>query len=175
MLRRKPSAKSLDLPAVTRLRIRSGVATAMPMASRTGDMTRLLKTLLLWLLMAALPIQTMAAVAQSACGLAEHGASTEVAMSAHHHDGMAMSGHAAMAADAAMASHAPADHPHGTVHKHTACTACAACCSGAVAPPALVLPGPAGTGSFAVVLAPSPLATGFIPAALERPPKSLTA
>jgi hypothetical protein len=147
----------------------------MPMAFQTGEMTRLLKTLLLWLLMAALPLQTMAAAAQAACGFAEPGAATETAMPAHHHGDMAMSRHAAMAADAATASDAPAHHSHGAAHKHTACNACAGCCIGAFAPMSVSLPRAARTGSFAVVLAPAPLATGFIPAALERPPKSLTA
>ncbi|WP_089398562.1 hypothetical protein [Noviherbaspirillum humi] len=142
-------------------------------------MTRLLKTLLLWLLMAALPLQGLAAVVKSACAPAEH--ATMIAANAdaghrhaagtahHHHDGAEASAHGA-AHDTVKAAKAEAP-----AHKHASCSACATCCVGALAPPTPSLTTPDHAGSELVVLSPPALAVAHLTAGQERPPKPVSA
>ncbi|CAL61741.1 conserved hypothetical protein; putative exported protein [Herminiimonas arsenicoxydans] len=136
-------------------------------------MNRTLKTLLLWLLVATLPIQGLAAAMQTSCGPAHHTA-LEVAVddNAHHHDGGAMPD-----LDDAVAAHHSAsglsstsDHT-STPHKHLS----SACCVGAIAFTSITLFTPTYTSSELVLVSPSPLVTGFIPTGLERPPKRISA
>jgi hypothetical protein len=55
------------------------------------------------------------------------------------------------------------------------CSACAACCFGATAPPSVVSVAPV-FGTFEVAVTPPIVSfTGFIPAGLERPPRHLSA
>jgi hypothetical protein len=146
-------------------------------------MNPFIKTLLLCLLLAALPLQGMAAAMQVACGPMEHHGLHDLTMSAqpHHHDGDAMdmldmSGIDPAGADAAMRSGMPPDKSVGaTKHKHSACSACASCCAGALAPPSMPVLTPAHSPSLAIVASSAPLVVGFIPAGLERPPKRIAA
>lgn len=142
-------------------------------------MHRFIKTLLLWLLMAALPLQGMAAAMQTACAPMEHHSSSETRVSAqlHHHDGdaMDMSGIDAAGADAVMESSMSPDESFGAKHKHSGCSACASCCIGALAPPFTLIAPPAHGNSLAVAVSPAPLVVRFVPAGLERPPKRITA
>ena len=138
-------------------------------------MNRAFKTLLLWLLMAALPLQGFAAAMPSNCGSAHHGlAVTE----AHHHDGMTEHSHDGAgthhsASDSAVkANHSPgASHEH----QHSSCSTCAACCVGASAPPSSFPMTPAYGSSESFAISQAPLVAGFIPAGLERPPKHIFA
>lgn len=142
---------------------------------------RLFKTLLLWLVMAALPIQGMAAVIGTSCAPVEHAALSmvspmemhNVSMTMHHHD----DGESAMAAahhvhdgDGASTS----DHATSGKHKHSTCSVCASCVS-AVAPPPVSVAVPMHDDSRLVLLPPLLPATGFVPAGLERPPKRFLA
>jgi len=143
-------------------------------------MNRLLKIFLLWLLMAALPLQGFAAAMQISCGLRDrHGsAGTATPAQAHHHDGGAfVSHHHRPGTDNAAAhSPAPADKSFAAKqHAESSCSYCAACCVGATAPPSLAVLTPAYSDSLPVVVSLTPLVTGFIPAGLERPPKRITA
>jgi hypothetical protein len=136
-------------------------------------MLRLCKTLLLWLLLAVLPVQGIATAAMLSCGPAER-ASAEV--HAHH-------AHAAFAGDMSATDHAAHHiamhdgdhHPHGKHSPSSSCSACAACCIGAAPLPAGVNWAMARNGSEAVLVSPSPFMTGFIPASPERPPRSVSA
>lgn len=134
-------------------------------------MNRTLQSLLLWLMIVMMPVQGIAAVIKASCGPNHHHVA-QVANEAehHHHDGVA--------------AHASSDSMFGTSmnagdvradsdsYKNAFCSACAACCSGAVGPPALVtLPSQQGS-SESFVLAAASLVAGFIPAGLDRPPKS---
>jgi hypothetical protein len=139
-------------------------------------MNRFLRTLLLWLLLAALPGQGMAAAIHTACGPAEHHDPAKMAMLVHVplDDAMDMSRSDAVE-DGAMTKVAMSpDKSHAEKHKHTACNACANCCAGAAAPPSTLVSPPAYSDSLVVTLSPSPMAVGFIPAGLERPPKRIT-
>jgi len=138
-------------------------------------MKRTLKTLLLLLVIAALPLQGAAAAMRLSCGPDHHhpaqGAS---AAGAHHHSATAPHSDADHAAfkTAANADHAPVA-PDG--HAHSYCSACAACCVGSAAPPSASIPTASREGSEFIAVAPAPLLAGFIPASLERPPRTIFA
>jgi len=139
------------------------------------DMTRFVKTFVLWLLIAALPLQGIAAAAKAACGPEHHEAinSTVSDMSSHHAMSHDDEHHATMMADAS----GPGDHgsKHQHQHKTSFCSSCASCCVGAVAPPiSLKQPSPPAL-SETVHIPAMPLIAGFIPAGPERPPRHLSA
>lgn len=142
-------------------------------------MNRFIKTLLLWLLLAALPLQGVSAAIKSACGPMEHHGSAEMTMSSqsHHHDGdaMEMPDTNVASGSADINSAKSVDQPFGDKHKHSTCSACATCCVGAVAPPSVAVMTSAYSSALPSVVTPTPLVTGFIPAGLERPPKRVTA
>ena len=145
----------------------------------TCQMPRFLKTFLLWLLFAALPLQGVAAAMQMSCGPMAHHDLAGMATSAqtHNHDNHASASHR-HDADADQATDhlaSPGEKSSATKHAGSSCSACAACCIGAVAPPAASLATPAYSSSLPSVVTPAPLVTGFIPAGLERPPKRITA
>lgn len=143
-------------------------------------MSRFLKTLFIWLVIASVPIQGMAAVVKASCGPRHH-AVMDVAVtvmtaehSNHHHDMGADHTHSAsMAADAGDAASSATD--EAPIVKSSYCSACAACCVGAAAPPVSSIRVPSDSNPESVVLSPEPLVTGFIPGGLERPPKHISA
>lgn len=142
-------------------------------------MTRVLKILLLCLLMAALPIQGLAAAVKASCGPSHHSAVPSVMMADLDHHGMDAgdqhhdaAGHSAPDAAAANAS---ADHAAAGKGAHGYCSACAVCCVGAVAPPSVSLWISDHGGSETVVIPPASFATGYIPASPERPPRHISA
>lgn len=121
-------------------------------------MHRFLKTLLLWLLALALPVQGFAAAANAYCGPAAH---QRVAVQAEgHHD------HPMQAAT----NPTPHDESHASgKHLDTAC------CAGAVLLPSLVTWSAAQRRiAFAHAPAASPF-SGHIPDGLKRPPKAFPA
>jgi hypothetical protein len=161
-------------------------------------MNRIVRTLLIWLIIAALPMQATAAVINASCGSVHHPAQMQSSSFAHasvadaaldehphesHHGHTAMEAHHAHADQAsahaefidevssfhelanAAASSDQADHGHST------CSACAACCLGAAAPPAAQVKTPAFSRFTTSSIDSSVLLTGFIPAGLERPPR----
>jgi hypothetical protein len=143
-------------------------------------MRRFFKTFLLWLLMAALPLQGFAAGIGTSCGqVAHHGPSESVVPARpHHHDGNAATTahhHDAGAHSASMPHPMSADKSAGTSHAHYSCGACMACCHGVAAPASISFLTPGYSDSLPTVIAPAPLVTGFIPAGLERPPKRIAA
>lgn len=138
-------------------------------------MNRSLKTLLVWLLMAILPLQAFAASVGMSCAPnhRETGALLEPARPAHH--GMGADVHAHHG-DHAGASAAPASDTHtpdaqAEHQTHSSCSACSALCIGAVAPPSAFLPIPTFDGSDAFRASPSAIVPGFIPEGPQRPPR----
>jgi hypothetical protein len=139
-------------------------------------MQRLVKTVLLWLLIATLPIQGIAAAAKAACGPEHHETMTmqeqesplQHAMT-HDHDGH----QDMMMADADVAVGHASDNHHS--HKSSFCSSCAACCVGAVAPPFAFNQTMPPSLSESVHISAAPLVAGVIPAGLERPPRQLSA
>ena len=145
-------------------------------------MNRVLKTFLLWLLIAALPIQGMAAVIKASCGPRHHDMPS-VTMSVvehHHHSNFTPHQHDMadmnVAADVESAANTTDDFQNPKhVHKTSYCSACAACCVGAVAPPSILSLASPRTKGETVAIPPLVSFTGFIPASLERPPKHFSA
>ncbi|WP_156923841.1 hypothetical protein [Massilia alkalitolerans] len=137
-------------------------------------MNRLLTTLLVWLLMAALPLHAVAASVSMSCApvqqhtgaaqLTDHG-SHAAADDPHAHHGMHAMDSAGTAADGDSS-----DTKTGKL-SHSSCSACSAFCIGAVAPPSSSLSVPSFDGSEAVVAAPADLVAGFIPDGPQRPPR----
>jgi hypothetical protein len=116
-------------------------------------MNRVLVRYLLWILIAALPLQGFAAAIRTCCGPAH--AAAAVVDHADHADHAHMAGHA-----------------HG---KASTCSNCASCCLGAAALPSNPVLTPVFATASAVVLAPAPWVTGYIPDGLERPPRPFSA
>lgn len=153
----------------------------------TETMHRVLRVLLVWFMVIAMPVQGMAASAKVFCG-PSHGRMTQApalgasgwaaghAMhaghdaSAHPHGGHA---HAAFLAETGDAA-APAAEDGGSPSTHPgpfSCSACAACCMALALPPSFALPEPMGPVQ-AVSMAPvEPVAT-HQPDGLDRPPRS---
>ncbi|TCS33113.1 hypothetical protein EDC30_11854 [Paucimonas lemoignei] len=149
-------------------------------------MKRFFKTLMLWLLVAMLPLHAVGASMPMSCmpvhhqrmqhilhdnapqGHGEHHRH-ETDMTAHdHHDAGQV--HHVSSDDGA------ADGSASSVQSHAGCSACAAGCIGAAAPPVAVMHTmPAFIGSEAVLVVPIPLVTGYTPDGLERPPKYILA
>lgn len=137
-------------------------------------MIRILKTLLLWLVIAALPIQGYAAAMKMSCGPLRHDMALAAGMATphhpahdaahpHHHDSGAMHAHDDAAAKA-----------DNTGHKHDSCSVCAACSVSAAAPPFAMDWRLVFNGAETVLVAPAMLDTGFIPEGVERPPRKLS-
>lgn len=136
----------------------------------TYKMNRVFKTFLLWLLLAALPLQGFAAAVQTSCGPMAHHGLSEMAMEPLHH-------HASdnAANSLTVKSAKPSGDSADAKQKSSFCSACATCCVGAVAPPSVFPLTPVYSSSLAAISTLSPLVTGFIPTGLERPPKRITA
>lgn len=159
-------------------------------------MNRIWKTLLLWLLIAMLPLQGAAAAIKLSCGSFSAGLlqNTDIAQTHHpentthaqaenhsmhihsalHHQPMNMMAHAEHETNAAEQGNQYAD--QHTLHSQDGfCSACAACCFGSLAMPSAVSQPPFHKGSDIVNVAPLPLTGSHIPASLERPPRRILA
>ena len=137
-------------------------------------MNRTLKTLLLWLLMAVLPLNAVAAAMGMSCSAvhdrARQAASVDaVERQASDHSAHHAAGHEATAAQPGVATDT------GDQSEHSTCSACSAFCVGAVAPPPAVIPAPSTNGSEIVVMSPAPWVAGFVPDGHKRPPRHLSA
>lgn len=146
-------------------------------------MLRVLKTLLLWLLLAVLPLHAVGAPMRMSCGPI-HQQAMQVAMAtdAHHQHGIGnqSADHPHEHHDAAkMASAAPmsdaADNDSSGPHHYSSCGNCTATCIGAAAPPPSAFnPAPVFDGSDIVTVSPSSLVLGFALGGLERPPRHIS-
>jgi hypothetical protein len=153
-------------------------------------MNRIFKTLLIWLIIAALPIQATAAVVKASCGSAHHPAQMQNSFFGHapaadvpHHEHLSTEAHHGHADQASthgeFAGHASSvDEMTGAEatfnqadQEHSTCSACAACCVGAVAPPPAQVRAPEFSQFKTSSIVSSKLLAGFIPAGLERPPR----
>ncbi|WP_145647297.1 hypothetical protein [Pseudoduganella lurida] len=127
-------------------------------------MKALLRTLLLWFLLAGIPFQGFASATMLFCGpQPAPPAAPAMPMPDGPHD------HAAMLA--AQAHEASTHHDSGTGHSHAKCASAAACCAGAALAPALpAAPSlPAGHSVTIPFVAMAPAAVDL--AGPERPPR----
>lgn len=141
----------------------------------------LIRTLLIWLLVLAVPAQGAAALTMAFCAPNHHGgaaashaapmASTERAHAPGAHEGHAQAAAAPDNSADAGGSAAPAKSGHAGKHK---CSACASCCSiGAMLNSALAVPVPDLTPTvFSVML---PRVAGFALDGPDRPPRIVLA
>jgi hypothetical protein len=128
-------------------------------------MLRLFKTWLILLLIAALPLQAVAAGAMRTC--APRAALPAAAMAA------ACQHHAAQSSAITDSAGTPEDSK--TPAKHPACGACSLLCLGALMPPGLALPAAPVNGAEHAALSTATLLPGFIPDGPRRPPRPLSA
>ena len=139
-------------------------------------MPRFINTLMLWLLLAALPLQGMAAATRMSCAPAPNTAMTSEAQQTTHagHAMPAAGDHASHAAEGVQGQHAAAaqDAAPNQHHHTSACGNCAACAFGAAAPPPALAPVHAGAGADLPFSAAPRGTAGFIPPGLERPPRA---
>lgn len=144
-----------------------------------AHMDRTLKTLLLWFLMALVPLQAGAAAMGMSCGPAHQQtmAATIFASAEHHeHDSEMAHQHDGADTTAAVAdSSSPEASEAAEGPGHSTCSACSDLCIGAVAPPTSINSLPAFNGAESVVIALSPSVVGFVPDGLKRPPRNISA
>ncbi|MES2075924.1 MAG: hypothetical protein V4462_09935 [Pseudomonadota bacterium] len=136
---------------------------------------------LLWMLIAALPLQGTAAAFMSGAGMDRDGAAragvtvVEAAMPAIM-PATAPTARTAMADElvAMHAAHCGETMPEHGKATHGKCSSCASCCLGACAPPQAVVLFLALPLARCAVLVAEPAMTAFIPATLERPPRLIS-
>lgn len=148
-------------------------------------MSLLIRALLIWLLVLAVPAQGTAVATMAFCGPNHHGGGAAARMQAAapadhtHHDGAAATDHehpqAAAQADenlsASAASVASAKVSHSSKHK---CSACASCCSiGAILSSLLAVPVPIFTPTVFSAVVPS--VDTFAADGPDRPPRIVLA
>jgi hypothetical protein len=143
-------------------------------------MNRTLKTFLVWLLMAMLPLHAVAGSLGMSCAPVHQQSSQDVmrgVMSHHDMMGDAHAGHGIGQADRALDPGVGDHAPDSKVEKqaHSSCSACSAFCVGAVAPPSAYLPVPTFDGTDALSVPASLFAVGFIQDGPRRPPRRLSA
>ena len=144
-------------------------------------MNRIFKKLLVWLLVALLPLQAVAGSFGMTCAPVHQQSSQDVRNlaavdhnmmhDAHAGHGSEHAAHGDMHADQAASADGNASGHHAGKLSHSTCSACSAFCLGAVAPPSSHLPTPTFDGSDAVIVSPSVFAVGFIQDGPQRPPR----
>ena len=103
-------------------------------------MKHVVRSLLVWLILLALPFQGIASAAMLSCahGMMQAAAPVAAAMPAMQHGASAADGHCHSEADQTASA---ASHHDGEAHDHDGrCSACADCCIGALLAPAPALP-----------------------------------
>lgn len=151
--------------------------------ARLKIMNRFFKTLLVWVLVLALPAQALGSAFKLSCGPmhqvgtsikpsfleptdARHAARHEVTDHATHHHSMNDDADNDTFGEASTAS---------SQYKSAYCSACATCCTGAAVMHSGLNWIPIYGNSFIAPISPASSFTGHIPARLERPPRSLRA
>lgn len=136
-------------------------------------MALLVRTLLVWLLVLAVPAQGVAAATMAFCGPGHHGGTAAAAAhqtgSAEHANHRSDGAHEV--ASEAAGSSAPGLDSHVVQKK---CSACAACCSiSALLSPGLAVPAPTDTPT--AISARAPTIAAFAADGPDRPPRNVRA
>lgn len=135
-----------------------------------------IRTLTLWLLLAALPVQSWAIATMMNCGPTHHRMTSQAADAApvdHHAHDHASSHHGDAVADLSDDDRADSDLPPLSLGKFK-CSACATCCLG-MALPMSGLSLEAGVASDTVSPGIAQRQVVFLTAGLERPPRTFLA
>jgi len=143
-------------------------------------MNRTLKTFLLWLLIAVLPLHAVAGSFAMSCAPVHQQPSQSLPSSGVSHHELADDTHAHHGDQHAGVDNDSHTAGHGSASKvekqsHSSCTACSAFCVGAAAPPSSSIPVPLVDGSDAVVVLARAFAVGFIQDGPQRPPRHQSA
>jgi hypothetical protein len=145
-------------------------------------MTRTFKTFLLWLLIAVMPFQAFATNVLRVCSSGHQGMTMATLTPAAHGEEAANTPDALMDQQSAddeecVEVTSSADHNNDTPDspKFGSCSACAACCVGAFAPPPMLSFKPSSNDAEVHETFGATLVVGFIPDSLERPPRHLAA
>lgn len=142
-------------------------------------MNRSLKTFLLWLLIAMLPLHAVAGRLGMSCAPVHHQAQGAAVMSMPHHevvtDEHAHHGGEHAGQSAELSSDTDSSVSGVEKQSHGACSACSSFCIGAVAPPSPDLTLPSFDGSDAAVASPAAFVVGFIQDGPQRPPRHQSA
>ena len=142
------------------------------------------RSVVMWLIALAIPVQGMAAVVTPLCLPAHHSDGSSMAHRLVGHRGVAA--HAALAGDHAAHHGAASDHDTGAAHDHLTAPdetghaghAMLECCSAACAMSGVMPPSLAARASACSVAPPhavAPLHLGVTPDGLDRPPKPIVA
>lgn len=141
------------------------------------SMNRSLKTFLIWLLMAILPLHAVAASVGMSCAPDSSQVSHKVERidAAHPGAGIEMHAHHGAHASGDSGSDTHAQPAKFEKQAHSSCSACSALCAGAVAPPSALLAVPGFHGSDVFLASPMAMVPGFIPDGPQRPPRRQSA
>lgn len=146
-------------------------------------MTRFFRALLVWLLVAVLPLQGAAAAVRMPC---EAAGFSQVQVRGAMHEGMRFKAHHEAEAPSSSGNEAmtymemAAAHPVHVAaniaphHKAAPCETCGHCCVGACFFPAELSWASTPPQILIRVVAPVSMPAGFIPAGLERPPRQIS-
>ena len=139
-------------------------------------MERTLKTLLLWLLIALVPLHAGAAAMGMSCS---SGDQQPMSATAEHHVRGGSMGHSLDSGDDAAAVAetpvSPQSHDASDGSGYSTCSACSDFCIGAVAPPSSTSSLPAFNGTESAVISRPLSGVGFVPDGLKRPPRKVSA
>lgn len=144
-------------------------------------MNRVLKAIVIWLLLLALPVQGYAAAVMAVCGPVPQQADKHAThhMAAADDDGHGESGYSGLghhrAADNTLADHDTAPHHPAGKHASSACGSCGVCCIGAVMLISQLNWDLLLNGSTLYAPASSPRLPGVVLAGPERPPRTILA
>jgi len=142
-------------------------------------MTRTLKTFLLWLLIAVLPLNAVAGRLGMSCSPVHQQMQEPIVTGVPHQEDMteAHAHHGVEHAGHVVDLTATADSLAPDIEKqpHTSCSSCSAFCLGAVAPPSTDLTVPTFDGSDVVLPSPAAFVVGFIQDGPQRPPRHQSA
>lgn len=138
-------------------------------------MNRSLKTFLLWLLIAVLPLHAVAGSLGMSCAPVHQQSQVSTGTAALHHEPAAdeHAHHGGEHADNTSQLSSDTESPSPNVDKqsHGSCSACSTFCVGAVVPSSTNLTVPSFDGSDAAAASPSAFAVGFIQDGPQRPPR----
>jgi hypothetical protein len=136
-----------------------------------APMKALLRSLLLWFLLAGIPFQGFASATMLLCAPAQRAPAAQANHGAHHDHAAMLAAEARAQGDDGTAAH----HNGQAAAGHAKCASAAACCTGAPLVPAVPAAPPALDGRCATVpfVLAAPAAVDL--AALDRPPKFLSA
>lgn len=136
-------------------------------------MSKLFKTLLVWLCILSLPFQGVAAGMRLSCGPAHHQMMVAANQPLAHQDHVVHKHHDEHEHHAVHQDESPGEHPAQGHQGADKCSACASCCTGLGF--AMSFPQwPVALHAHAPMVATfKPLLPSFLPEGLERPPRSV--